>query len=92
MGILHLDRPNGPVFRKEEIQFLEGLAAYVALGMQVFRQVQLKNWRFEQLSLVRDVSSQLAHNQDVRSLCERVTGLIKETFHYYNISIFFFFF
>ncbi len=88
LGILHLDRPNGPVFRKEEIQFLEGLAAYVALGMQVFRQVQLKNWRFEQLSLVRDVSSQLAHNQDVRSLCERVTGLIKETFHYYNISIF----
>lgn len=88
LGILEVHRQEGPAFRPEELDFLEGLAAHSALALETSRQVSLKNWRLEQLSLVRSVSAQIANVLDLDELCNRVVHLIQETFDFYHVSIF----
>ncbi|GAP14385.1 serine phosphatase RsbU, regulator of sigma subunit [Longilinea arvoryzae] len=88
LGVLEVHRdPNSP-FRKEEIDFLEGLVAHAASYLQIFRQASLKNWRSDQLTLVRSVSAQIANVTDLTELSKRVTRLIQQTFKYYYVAIF----
>ncbi len=88
LGVVYAWDPSGPTFQAKEIEYLKGLAAYASLTMQFTRQVTLKNWRYEQLSLVRSVSDQVANVLDPDELCRRVTHLIQETFNYYYVGIF----
>ncbi|MRS01911.1 GAF domain-containing protein [bacterium] len=88
LGVLHVDRPVDHPFSEQEKQLLEALVATVAVSMQVNRQVVLKNWRFDQISLVRSVSSQIANVLDLDELCKRVTNLIQCSFHYYHVSLY----
>jgi len=88
LAILLVERLEGPPLRPDEIAFLEGLCAHAAVALQISRQERLKNWRYEQLSLVRSVSAQISNLPDLNELCRRVTTLIEQTFHYYSVSIF----
>ena len=88
LGVLEVHRDPGTPFGKDEINFLEGVVAHAASYLQVFRQVTLKNWRSEQLTLVRTVTSQIANVTDLNELCLRVTKLIQQTFNYYYVAIF----
>ena len=88
LGVLEVKRSKGRSFDQREINFLEGFAAHTAVSMQIIRQVTLKNWRMEQLSLVRQVSEQIANVLDLKSLCDRITHLIQTTFSYYYVAIF----
>lgn len=88
LGVLEVSRPQGPVFRAEELNFIEGLAAHAALSMQTMRQVILKNWRLEQLSLVSLVSEQIANVTDLDLLCRRIVDLIQNTFQYHHVAIY----
>ena len=88
LGILEVRRPQGPCLQAEELNFLQGLAEHAALSMQISRQVKLKNWRYEQISLVSKVSNQIANVTDLNDLCRRVTRLIQQTFSYYYVAIF----
>jgi phosphoserine phosphatase RsbU/P len=88
LAILWVSRPPKEPFTNSEIELLEGLVSYVAVSMQVNRQVVLKNWRFDQIALVRSVSSQIATVLDLNELCKRVTRLIQSSFGYYFVSIF----
>ena len=88
LGILEVSRLNGNFFDQHEINFLEGLASHAAVSMQIIRQVTIKNWRMEQLSLVRTVSEQIANVLNIEELCKRITHLIRNTFNYYYVAIF----
>ncbi len=88
LGVLHAIRPADHAFNEQEKQLLEALVATVAVSMQVNRQVVLKNWRYDQISLVRSVSSQIANVLDLDELCKRVTNLIQCSFHYYHVSLY----
>ncbi len=88
LGILEVNRLKGPAFDTKEINFLEGLSAHAAVSMQIIRQVALKNWHLEQLSLVRSVSEQAANVLDLNLLCSIITDLIQSTFGYYFVAIF----
>jgi phosphoserine phosphatase RsbU/P len=88
LGILLVERAANQGFAPWEIDFLEGLSAHAAVAMQIARQVALKNWRYEQLTLVSKVSSQIANLQDLDTLFHHVAQLIQETFHYYYVAIF----
>lgn len=88
LGVLAVDRPIENPFTVEEIQSLTNTVSVAALAMQVNRQVALKNWRYDQISLVRSVSSQIANVMDLDELCKRVTNLIQCSFDYYFVSIF----
>lgn len=88
LGILHAKRsPNAP-FTPEEIEYLVGLTAFAAVSMQVNRQVTLKNWRFDQLALVRSVSSQIANQLDLDELSRKVTNLIQCSFDFYYVGLY----
>jgi phosphoserine phosphatase RsbU/P len=88
LGILHVKRPVGCPFGEKEKQHLEALAAFAAIFMQVKRQEVLKNWRYDQIALVRSVSSQIANVMDLDELCKRVTNLIQCSFNYYFVSLY----
>jgi serine phosphatase RsbU (regulator of sigma subunit)/putative methionine-R-sulfoxide reductase with GAF domain len=88
LGILLVERPAGPGFTELELEFLSGISAHAALNMQYSRQVTIKNYRYEQLALVRSVSEQVANILDPDELCRRVTRLIQETFNHYYVAIF----
>lgn len=86
LGILLVERDSG--FSKTEQDFLEALSANWAVAMQVTRQVVIKNWRFDQLALVRNVSKQIANQRDLDALYQQVVDLVQETFNIYFVSIF----
>lgn len=88
LGVLWVENLPCDDCLNEQILYLEGLAAHMALTLQIFRQVTIKNWRNEQLSLVRSVSNQIVTMQNLTELCTQVTGLIQKTFHYYYVAIF----
>ncbi len=88
LGVLFVERPQGDSFTGEELTHLEGFAAHAALALRVSQQATLKNWRFDQLALVRKVSAQVANISDLNQLCVRISSLIQQTFNYYEVAIF----
>ena len=88
LGVVQVGRPEGPGFTEREISLLEGLVAHAATAMEVTRQEALKDWRYEQLNLVRSVSGQIASFTNLEELYNRVTQLIQETFDFYYVAIF----
>ncbi len=88
LGIIQFERsPDAPI-KPKEFELLEGLAAHAASAMEITRQEKLKNWRLEQLGLVRKVSGQIASLLNLEQLYGRVTELIQNTFNYYYVAIF----
>jgi sigma-B regulation protein RsbU (phosphoserine phosphatase) len=88
IGIVHVTRAADNPFSRSEIATIERLVAVAALAMQVNRQSVLKNWRYDQISLVRSVTSQITNVLDLDELCLRVTNLIQCTFDYYHVGIY----
>lgn len=88
IGIVHVARKKGPAFHSKDWNILAGLTAHAGIAMHTARQALLKNWRHEQLLLVRSVIAQVANVHDIDQLCQQVTSLILESFHFYHVSIF----
>lgn len=88
IGVVQVERTNGTPFSKRDLDLLEGMVAHAAITMETARQIVLKNWRYEQLHLVRSVSAQIANLTNLEELYSKVTQLIQETFEYYYVAIF----
>lgn len=88
LGLIHIQHAQTRSLDERDIDFLMGIAAHSAMGMQINRQVILKNWRYQQLSLVRSVGKQISTVMDLDELSARVTKLIQKTFNYYHVAIF----
>jgi len=87
LGALQVVRPARP-FRKKEIEILDGLVGHVSLALVAAHRFTVEQWRIEQLTLVRQVSSQIANVLDLDVLTRRVTKLIQSTFNYYYVAVF----
>ncbi len=88
LGIFHIARDSSSPFTSDELNYVNGLIAFAAVSMQVNRQVTLKNWRYDQISLVRSVSSQIANELDLDELSKKVTSLIQCSFDYYHVGLY----
>ncbi|MHC1740845.1 MAG: GAF domain-containing protein [Anaerolineaceae bacterium] len=88
LAVLHVSRTPDQPFSKQDVELLHGISSYAAVSMQLNRQGTLKNWRFEQISLVRSVSAQITNILDLDDLFAKVTKLIQSSFGYYFVSIF----
>ncbi len=88
LGVVQVERPDGPAFSNRDLTLLEGLVNHAAIAMEITRQETLKNWRYEQLSLVRTVSAQIANLREPNALYSQVTQLIQETFDFYYVALF----
>ncbi|MGA9399206.1 MAG: GAF domain-containing protein, partial [Anaerolineaceae bacterium] len=88
LGVIQLERLDTKGFNRFEKDLFQNLSAYYALALQANRQLTLKNWRYEQINLVRLVSNQIANVFDIDELAERVTRLIRDSFAFYYVGIF----
>ena len=88
LGVLLVERLGPAPFSNNEKAVLRGVVDHAAVALQTTRQMCLKNWRFDQLALVRSVSARIANQRNLDELCRQVTGLIQETFDFYFVSIF----
>lgn len=88
LGVLQADRDGDRPFSDHDISLLEGLIAHAAIAMELTRQETLKNWRYEQLTLVSSVSAQISSFTNLETLYDQVTQLIQEAFDYYYVAIF----
>jgi len=88
LGAIQITRPKGPVFKKDELNLLEGIASVASVGLVASHRVAVERFRLNQLNLVREVSAQIANAISVTELSERVTELIQKTFQYYSVAIF----
>jgi len=75
-------------FRKQESDLVEKFAAQIALLLTSSHRNAVEQWRIEQLTLVRQVSAQIANVLELDELCSRVTRLIQSTFKYYYVAVF----
>jgi sigma-B regulation protein RsbU (phosphoserine phosphatase) len=88
LAVVLLERTYDRGFDQNEQELLQNLSAYFALALQANRQLILKNWRYDQISLVRLVSNQIANVFDIDELSKRVVTLIREAFSFYYVGIF----
>jgi len=88
LGVLRLERPDGPPFRKADLELLDGFAGHAALALTTAHRIAVEQWRIEQLTLVRKVGAQIANVSDVDELARRVCGLIQKTFEVYFVAVF----
>ncbi len=88
LGVLQADRSAGTAFTISEIRLLEGLATQSALALQSSLRMANERWRREQLSLVHQVSLQIAELRDLDEIARQVTRLILQTFDFYFVAIF----
>ena len=88
LGVLQVDRSQETAFTSSEIHLIEGLAIQSALALQSSLRMANERWRREQLSLVHQVSLQIADLRDLDEIARQVTSLILQTFGFYFVAIF----
>ncbi len=88
LGVIQVVRNDGQPISEDEIEYFEGLSANAAVSIHISHHTIIKNWRLEQLSLVRSVSSKIANSQNLDELANQVTRLIQQSFKYYSVSLF----
>ncbi len=88
IGVLQVKRSVDHPFSKHILAQLEALVNHASMAMEITRQEHLKNWRYQQLNLVRLASAQIANLRDPLRIYAEVTTLIQETFHLYYVGIF----
>ncbi len=87
-GALQVTRPSGPDFTASELELLSSVSRVAAIGLFAALRLDVERFRLRQLTLVRDVSAQIATVMQTDELARRVTELIQKTFHYYYVAIF----
>ena len=88
LGVLQVTRPAGPPFSPDDLERLGGLSIQCAIALDAARQVAIERWRIDQLTLVRQVSAQVAGLLDLDELLRRIADLILSTFGYYYVALF----
>ncbi len=88
LGVIQVIRTDSQPLSEDEIEYFEGMCANAANALHINHQTIIKNWRYEQLTLVRSVSSKIANSQSLSDLSQQVTKLILDAFHYYAVSVF----
>ena len=88
LGVLQVTRPPEAPFSAQDLELLDGIGMQASIAFQASLQAALEQWRIEQLSLVRQVSAQVAYVRDLDELSRQVTRLILDTFDYYYVAIF----
>ena len=88
LGVLQVSRPEDRPFKPEDREFLAAFSTQIALALQSAQGMAVEQWRIEQLSLVREVSMQIAGMRDLDELSRQLVSLILKTFKYYFVAIF----
>ncbi len=88
LGAIQARRPQGPPLRPDQVDLLDCAASQFAIVLESAHQLGVEQWRDRQLTLVREVSAQIATIRDLGELAQHVTERILVTFRYYYVSLF----
>ncbi len=88
LGVLQVSRSHDWPFTPEDREFLAAFSTQICLALQSAQGLAIEQWRIEQLSLVRDVSMQIAGVRDLDELSRQLASLILVTFKYYFVAFF----
>ena len=69
-------------------EFLAGAGGFFAKIFEVSRLYRLKEWRKEQLTLMRSVNSEIVQLRDQQELFSNITQLIQSTFKFYFVALY----
>jgi sigma-B regulation protein RsbU (phosphoserine phosphatase) len=69
-------------------QFLIGAGGYFAKILELSHLYRLKNWRMEQLTLMRSVNSEIVQLRETHELFSKIAQLIQTTFQFYFVAIY----
>jgi len=88
IGYLQMGFDQPLSLSEAELDFLQKAGKYLAHILDLVRLSQLKEWRIEQLSLVRQVSNEIIQLRNEEELLLRVTSLIQETFKFFYVALY----
>ena len=73
---------------QKELDFLNGFSSHCAMALLLTRQNAVKEWRYEQLSLLRQVNLKIARQRKDTSIFKNIVNLIQTTFHFYFVGLY----
>lgn len=88
LGVIHAIRSDARPLQVEEVKWLEAIAGQASLPLMINHHTVIKNWRLEQLALIRQVNAQIAGSKDLPDLCRQVVGYINSAFKYLAVCLF----
>ena len=88
IGYLQMQFDHPISLSETELDFLQKAGSYLAHILDLVRLSQLKEWRIEQLSLVRQVSNEIIQLRNEDELLPRVVSLIQETFKFFCVALY----
>jgi len=88
LGVIYAIRSDSRPLQEDEIIWAQAIAGQVALPLMINHHTVIKNWRLEQLALIRQVNSQIAGSKDLTDLCHQAVGDINTAFKYLAVSLF----
>ena len=88
IGYLHLDLAQDFQTPDDFEEFLTAASGYFAKIFEITRLHRLKDWRKEQLTLMRSVNSEIVQLHDQQELFSKITQLIQSTFKFYFVALY----
>lgn len=88
VGMMVLEFQPGTEISPACEDFLLGASQYFANILDLSRLASLKDWRLDQLTLVRSVNSAIMQFSDPVELFPRIVELIQTTFHFFFVAIY----
>ncbi|MBI9045629.1 MAG: GAF domain-containing protein [Anaerolineaceae bacterium] len=88
LAVVHCKSPPKNSIDHDTLEFIAAVCAHAAGAMQNARQVDLKNYRSQQLALVQSVSAQIANIINIDELASLVTQLVQKNFEYYYVGVY----
>jgi sigma-B regulation protein RsbU (phosphoserine phosphatase) len=88
IGYLRLDQAQDSPLSEEHKEFLATAGSYFAKIFDATRLHKLKEWRKEQLTLMRSVNSEIVQLRDQQELFQKITQLIQTTFKFYFVALY----
>lgn len=88
VGAIQMDFPFGFGLQPGQLDFLNGIAAFCGAALALSRQDAVREWRLQQLSLLRQVNLQIARQRQDAAVFQNITDLIQQTFNYYLVLLY----
>ena len=88
VGCFELEFPHERILKPSDLDFLHGIAAYCGSALALSRQDAVRDWRLQQLTLLRQVNLQIARQRQDSAVFQNITDLIQGTFNYYFVLLY----
>ncbi len=88
VGAIEMNFPAGHDLQPGQLDFLNGIAAFCGAALALSRQDAVREWRLQQLTLLRQVNLQIARQRQDVAVFQNITDLIQQTFNYYLVLLY----